>query len=510
MSNQHQEYAPLPVNPEMKILQLGPAALNESVLIGSAALHTAFNEAMQAEPGSDRQPFRQPYDIDIVVSEGVFRHLRAQHPDWQESQFLEGAPRLRGDNYDIGLAWWYPPQHSAYQKVGYEKLRERGWRTQAGITVASLADVSAWKGARNSSQDRKDLAFLQAELHSSTHGPLPWHTMPYEIAAIKSILPEHLQQDPEAQNAIWLAASGLHTVSTLYGHRSIGRANQIIGELELPSYNVAATYHNGFGLLDDLQRLQQHFDTVNAADLQQGRPLTFGTQDQLDGLAADAYSDAVYGNGRRSDNPDRYDELRSASLAEAHALHAGLSLARAGRIHRAILGTAFSEATGDQPGKHSTDPLVRAVTGNDLQILSEPECLESALDLAIEDGMSARFSAARTIGKTMSEHNVRIGSTREGLTFITEHSDARPSSAPDGPSVLQAFTNRLIGNSSFQNPDTGYQPPHDWTLHDSALRRENVAKLGELSSALQSRSITPLDALEQAQQHTAALRTRYL
>src|SRR6185503_16502856 len=105
--------------------------------------------------------------------------------------------------------------------------------------------------------------------------------------------------------------------------------------LERPEFGVPATYHNGFGLVADAHRLQRHLHNIGAP-----------ARDRLLALAIDPYTDAIYGNGRYADNPEGHDELRSAELVRAHALHLGFGRDEANRMYTITLDTTFDEATG--------------------------------------------------------------------------------------------------------------------------------------------------------------------
>jgi len=282
-------------------------------------------------------------------------------------------------------------------------------------------------------------------------------------------------------------------VYTLYGHPQIGQVNQIIGDLELPEYQVPAAYHNGFGLIDDARRLQEHLSAVNAP-----------AGDHLLGLAIDPYTDSIYGHGRFSDNPEGHDELRSAALLRAHALQLGLSQEQADRMYAITLATTFDEATLSQRGKNSTDLLARGVVAVDLQPLAEPSSVETSIDVAIEDGFSRRYSAARTIGRVLCAHGARVRSTTDALLLIDRYADERP--APDSPTVVQAFAARLAQNASFHGT---HEYPVDWTHDNRSMRQDHADKLKDLSDRLLAGEITAVEAHQEAKIHTHAMSTRY-
>lgn len=456
--------------------QLGPAVVENSVVIGSSALNAALPELG-----------RHPQDIDLTVTVDVYRHLREQ-PGWQEAQGSD-RPRILKDQFDVGIDWGDSTT---------EDLKQRGWQMPDGTHVASLADVYSWKQLRGMDKDERDTEAVRERLQDPKQGLLPSHLIEHEYEAVREALPERLRDNPDAQQMIELAANGLAITSILYGDQRIGKVNQIIGEVEKPDYNVAATYHNGFGTAEDAARLQEHLENIGATD-----------EEHLLATAAETYSDAAYGNGRQKNNPRGYDELRAANLAAAHAEAQGLPPEKVKRLRSIILGTTFTEGSGTQQGSEHPDPLVRSVAGIDLQILSEPESVTLGHDIALEDNLSARYSPDRVVGKVLAEHGIRISTTEEGLAFIDAHPDARPADAPDGPTVLQAFANRILGNAVFHDPETGYKPPVGWTLERPEIRRENANKLRELGLKLLAGEISAQESYALAKQHAEELRERY-
>lgn len=480
MSKSHTRLS-TPNTVEAQVLQLGEAIHGDAVLAGSAAIPMALADAT-----------RIPGDINLTVPETTYRYLRGQ-PEWAEID-THDARLLTYGNYAVGMQWAGVP-HTA--------LRQRSWQSEKGIAIACLADIYAQKQARGLPQDKFDTALIRSQLQDHTKPPLPYRIVAHESAMVRSILPERLQHDSEAQTAIYLAANGLARVFTQYGDPRIGRVNQIIGDLELAAYGVPATYHNGFDVLQDMLWLQQHFDNIAAPD-----------EDRLLGIIADAYSDSVYGHGRYSHNPTGHDELRSANLLAAHALTAGFARAQATRLRNAILGTTFDEQTFGQRGHHASDQVVQAVSGVDLQVISTPELVVASFDLAIEDSMSARSSKARTIGRVFAEHSIRISATGQALECIDEFAGARPAGMSDSPTVMQAFAGRFANNAQFNHPDTGYKPPKSWTLHRPAVRLANSAFLQETSQRLMSTDkrikLSAVQAYERAQTYVSDMRRKSL
>jgi len=457
---------------EQAVFGLGDGLADEAVVIGSGAVKLAL-------PG-----FREPNDTDLALSEGAFSYLHSQ-PDWQEVTDPGGATRLLKDGFDVGVGWG---------PTNFEDLKARSWRTPDGLQVAGLPDVYAYKQRRESDLDVYDMTAIRERLHDPAQAPLLARLIPHEVAVARGCLPEELQDDPDAQDAILLAANGMHIVYTLYGHPQIGQANQIVGDVEAPEYQVPATYHNGFGLVDDMQRLQQHLKAIKA-------PI----EDRLLGLAIDPYTDAVYGNGRFRHNPKGHDELRSAELLRARALYLGFSQEQADRKHDITLETTFDEDTGSQRGKDSTDLLARGVVAVDLQPLAEPNSVETSIDVAVEDSFSARYSAARTVGRVLCAHGERVRTTADALLLIDRYATERP--APDGPTVMQAFAGRLAQTTDFHRRH-GY--PADWTFDNKPMREDHAVKLEDLSSRLLAGEIPATEAHQEAKLHTNEMSVRYI
>lgn len=469
-----------PESIEHKVRILGEALLPEMVVVGSAAVHAALRDVA-----------RQPHDIDLAVSEQAFHYLQAQ-PGWHTKTGPEGT-NVRNDNFDVTVNW-------AGQR--FEDLIARSWQTSTGVHFANLADVYANKQHRNTEKDIQDATAIRNRLEDAAEPPLPIHIMPDEIQRVKNILPEWLHDHPDASAAIWIAANGLMNVFIKYGHPNIRRANQIIGTLELPEYQVAATYHNGFHLESDMKTAMGHLAAINAP-----------ASDYLLTLMAVPYADMRYGNGRKSNHPDgkNFDEWLSAHTLKAHARMAGFSENEAERGKAAILGTTFNEQTKVQEGVRNPDPLVRTITGVDFHGLSQPSAVIESMDLAVEDNMSARCSPERILGKVLVEMGVRISRTEQALAVIDEHPDAHPADNPN-QTILQAHAERLRGSARLLDPSTGiYTSPHDWKFDRPDMRSQHAALLREVSARLvsenKSKRITATQAYEIAHAHARKLAT---
>lgn len=460
---------------------LGPQLIPAAVIVGSHAMVAALGESLA----------RTPRNVDVSVDAQMYHILRGR-PDWQEVVNLDNVPLLRHGAYMVGNGWG---------RLTHEGLLERSWHrthvaSEEAVALAGLPDVYAWKQEKGRLIDAEDMARIRARLHDPSLPPLPAEIMPHELAQAVQCLPGHLREGAgEARSDAWIAsrlvANGLHTAYTLYGHPNIGRANQIIGELELPDYGAIATYHNGFGLIRDLHLLQRHLKNISAPD-----------GDLLNALAADPYTDIVYGNGRGK------DERLSADLLYGHAMALGMDARRARRLREAVIATTFDEHTRRQAGAHHSDPLVRAVLGVDLQTLAEPESLEATFAIAFEDGVSARFSPDRPIGRVVAQYGVLIGSLAEGLMFMDEHLDERPAHVPNAKTLREWMAWRLSGNADFHDPDNtvvGHQYPSGWTLDNRTLRRAHARELRDISRFIAAGG-TLAEAFARAHAHTEMMR----
>ncbi|MFI8977143.1 hypothetical protein ACIGO9_29970 [Nocardia asteroides] len=342
---------------------------------------------------------------------------------------------------------------------------------QRYLTLAESTDPVAVTGA----------AAIRARLHDPD-APLPDSATVDQQDRLRAALPDTVLAHLDADRAVALAAAGMYIVETLYGGPVTGRVHPIVGELERPEYAVYAHYHHGFELLDAVSVLHRHFLGTGG-----------DVADFLDAMVADMFSDAVYGNGRFADSTDGYDELRSARLVYGHARSAGYPPQRAQRLRNAVLGTAFSEATGAQAGREDPDPVVAAVAGIDLHILSTRASVAAAIELAIENGCSARFSADRVLGVAAAEAGLRLRDTAAALAFI----DSRPA-------LREWLARTLRGNALFTA--TIYQYPLGWTLEDSGVRTANAALQHELADGLESGELSATEAYAHAQAHKRSSR----
>ncbi|WP_406265625.1 hypothetical protein OH799_18655 [Nocardia sp. NBC_00881] len=510
---------------------VGDMLREEAVVVGDAAVEAALG---QRPPGQDEI-------IELSVPVSMYRRIAAQSEwtpvpstgDEHPHRLVEGRstrrwprrverrPVLGHGRFRVSVGW--------QDLVKHKDLRRRAWRTSHGLRVAGLPDYR-WKRERDLPVDVESAQWVKDFLLSRTCAPLPVEVLSREITEVTGILRTHLSAEailsPDVQRAIRLIAEGLYINRTLYGDSDIGRVNQIYGSFELSEYQVGAFYHNGFGVAEDLHRI-----------LDNGIQQKADIGDILLAMTADAWSDIVYGGGRRSNNPEGYDEKAAAELLFERAQLHGYDLSTAAVLGFAVNATAFDETTGRQAiespdellwrwlSDESMHPLAlrigRWVAGADLQTLSEPDALVGTIALAAEDLMSRRYNEERVFGRVLARVGIRvsvmgrlgkrISQLEEMLRLADKYRHLRPGGiGADGPTVRQAFIARLRGNAGFLDPDTGYRYPDGWVLGNRDMRRDHAAKIREIADKLDNDpDYTLVNALEEAQEHAKRMGEKY-
>lgn len=331
-------------------------------------------------------------------------------------------------------------------------------------------------------------ARIRERLHDLDSARSEW-PVAREIKVIRAELPAEVLADPDADRAVELAARALYVLGVLYpAPDAAGRAGLIVGDLERPEYRALATYHHAGGALTAIGVLVRQLTAIGAS-----------TGDILDAVVADMWSDAVYGNGRRSDSPYGHDERRSADLVQAHALALEYGRERAGRLWSAVMGTTFDERTKAQLGASDPDIVVQAVAGADLHVLATPESTAAALDLVIENLTSARWSPARVLGRTLEQAGNRSRSVPEILAWVDAHTDARPviNGEPAVFTVREMIGNALIGNAGFV---ASHQYPPTWQLDNAAQRARNAEQQHQLGTDLVAGTLTATEVYRRARE----------
>ncbi len=425
--------------------------LDKLIVVGSAAIVLAM--------GKDARPAR---DYDAMGPAEVVHDLSRQ-PEWVPSMQSTGKSQLYSKGrVELGSNDGTWPNMQA--------MMSRGWKTESGLIVGGLPDVSSWKESQRRPHDTIDQDLIRKRLLDPTKPPLDPSVMPSEIELARSILPESALDHPDAERAIRLMGNALFTVFTLYGDPRIGTINRIVGQLEKREYGTLATYHNGHGLVNNSGYLQRYFDSVEGIT----------AEDRLVGAIAELYSDINYGDGRESDKmPGGYDELRSARLAYAHAISVGFSERVARRIEAAVMGTKYDEKTKTQAGYASDDPVVRGVTGVDMQPLVEKESVVEGFNLIPENLSSSRWNTNIPLSRAMAQEGAIIRTTRGAYEFIQSHRGMVPRGSRTGLTLMEE-TIRLVDDvAMFRDPNVswGYKPVRGWKFDNPAARAGHAAKL---------------------------------
>jgi hypothetical protein len=370
-------------------------------------------------------------------------------------------------------------------------------------------------------------------LNSATK--LSREVLAHEIAQITELLQpllDLLEQDQLEwiTPLIELMAEGLFISRVLYGHPDIGRPNHLYGWFERWAHQVKAFYHNGFGLLEDLGHV------LNNGMLHNGMLQDLDQESIIRAIVlamvGDAWADTIYGEGRRRDNPDGYDERASSGLLFDRARLHGIANADALLMAMAVNGTGYNEDTGEQLVQ-DIDALLRLwelnrvqwgkfatiiacwVAAVDLQILSEPDSVERFFELLGEDLMFKRFNRQRVLGRRLRQFGVRPISSVDALqamdTYGTEPEPLEP--GVYGPwmiSANKAGINRMRGNGYFHDPRYGYVAPDGWLLHCWEARLDHAAWLRQAAERKErDPSYTWLQANEDAKKHTEQMRQKY-
>ncbi|GAB2719130.1 YwqJ-related putative deaminase [Nocardia thraciensis] len=448
-------------------------------------------------------------------------------------------PVLQRGSVRVSVGW--------HGVVSHEDLLRRSWRpSQDGVRYAGLPDIYAWSQERDLPEDKLSTEWIKSYLLDPERSPLPEsviaHTRDEVTAMLRSRLPESRIGDPEVRRGIRLAAEGIFISRTLYGDPDVGRANHLYHDVfEKREHWIAAFYHNGTDVIDDLRAI---LDNGLMQDDDIGEIMLT--------IVADAWSDVVYGAGRRSDNPDGYDELKSAELLYRIASHPvyGYDSGAARILGFAVNATGFDEATGTQmiASTASVEELRgrwglsdnefevamrvgRRVAAADLQTLSEPDALVRTIELALEDLMSRRSSPERELGVVLSRPGIRVNDIGKALRLTGLYGRMQPGgySRDDDTSLRRAFIDRLRKSVDFIHPDGGYRAPDGWRLGNPDMRRDHAEKLRKIVDRLESDpgyplldtlwetadrlvdnpGYTPLAAYRDAQSHADAMREKY-
>lgn len=445
--------------------KLGRNVRDNIVIVGSTAMH-------EAVPGT-----RKPKDLDAVGSNELVSWLSEQE-GWERRKLEDGREFVANGEYEIGTHW-------TTMDRAYDALSDRNWENKDGIRIARLSDVTVWKDEAGREKDQQDLQELRDKLKDPNAPPFDWRVTQREADIVRSCLPPHMQDDESLEAGIRLAADGMLAVQAMYGPPETDRVLPIVGSFD----TAPAFYHNGKDLVIDLRYTRRHMDNINAADRAAGREPTFTPNDYVLGFGAQTNADRNYGDGRQKDqppdNPNGYDEYRSGKIVEAHAAYLGVG--SEGRLFNVVHGTTFREGTGEQLGKDSEDPLVRAIAGVDLhKALASYYGIIETFHLIPEDIMSNRWNHLRVLGQVADEEGAEFHTVAEAFDFMDEYANARPAGIPNAPTIMEAGLARGEASARFTHPDTGFQFPYDWSLASRAMRLELVDTTREFMEKIRS------------------------
>lgn len=326
-----------------------------------------------------------------------------------------------------------------------ETVARRGF-AMSGVRYEGLPDIY---GLAQATGDRETEDLIRGYLLSADV-QLPMEATVGEIGRLNSKLPERLQGSPE----LVVAAQGLYAVRTLYG--SLADANS--AHAYRGSYEtevVASLYHN-----------HEHtwHDVTNGVIRQAARAGM--TDDQLSAsVAAAAVHDMVMGHGRQADNPESYDELRSAELAREWLLQAGADESQAQAAYEGVLATAFNEATGGQNVRQEAGfvAVQTAVAGADLSRAAMPYNVQNGFLWPLEDLQRRNSNGLLQFARSKAQRDVGVTSPEVMLAIIDEDAELR-----------QAFGVAVGGNGAFFE---SLHYPEGWLLDDPGQRQKGAAIL---------------------------------
>ncbi|MET8798036.1 GNAT family N-acetyltransferase [Nocardia sp. NPDC004568] len=542
--------------------ELGRLLREQGVVVDSAAVAASLGTWVP----SAAKP------VGLSVPEDVYQLIREHHPEWVElprdsdegrrtvgagaverwPHRSESRPILAYGQFRVSVGWpalvpgwsWRKPESGEQQAddpalyadlqgglpsgerkdlVTHQALKDRAWEDENGNRIAGLPDAYAWTQERDLPADADLAQSVKDYLLSPTRAPLPERILEQEHAEVIEILLEESSRvgkplteealaAPEVRRAVALIAEGVYIARTLYGDPRIGRANHLYGSFELFEQQVGAFCHDG-DLAEGLRSI------VRNGLLQNGR-----FEHILHTMVAAAWSDIVYGYGRKRDSPDSHDEKRSGALLEASAALQGFDEPAVAEMVEAVRATTYNEETQTQSFTFHDDlrqqqaaaasgerrGLGQWNTGEDLHELSTPEMVSNAIALAVEDLMSKRYDLRRLVGRRLARLGMRANFVEEALRVIGIYGASRLDS--DGPTLREAFVARLRGNAAFVDPDaiSGHRYPDGWILGNRDMRRDHAALIRRLIHRLETEPrFSPLDALRAAQEHAKAMDAKY-
>jgi hypothetical protein len=460
-----------------RIHRLGLPA-DEVVLVGSGAV--------EAVVGPEQ---RRAADLDLAVSEGLYRHLREQ-PGITEEFWPGGDPRLKGDGIDVSLGW-------AGKSV--DELRAGGY-TNEGVQVAGLPDVYRYKQDRGDPKDERDLQIVRNRLYGDR--PLPLGVLKGETEFLEGFMPEHLHGHP----ALHVAANGLYVVKTVFGveGESVRTYN---GSVE---QGVPATFHawghSAYGTRDG----QRSMDIANTEAAAAGQPEPFDDRTRLAHAVGYANHDVILGHGRQAANPLAHDELQSADMAVRHLEAVGVADGETlEETHAVTMSTTYSEArrAQDIDPDRGYVPAQEIGAGSDMAPFRRTDAPRNAARLVPEDLSRVGAGYDEPLTRLTNQLNanlepgqtpVRVRSAEDGMRLVDQHPDfpvtkTNADGTTETMTLREAACRHLEGSAGFIE---NYQFPSSWRLGSRDTQVANGAVTRTVAARVRSGEISAVEALQ--------------
>ncbi|MFE9575121.1 hypothetical protein ACFYO1_01945 [Nocardia sp. NPDC006044] len=455
---------------------LGEPIAKQSIVTGPRALEETFG------PGFEHSP-----ELEVSVPDTAALDHLVRQPGWTRMKSRDGRDLVTDGRIRVSVG---------ANGVSHEDLVSRGWRAGDGPLIASVPDTCSLMQRKGSVEDLKNIDEVRRRLHNPENGPLPEHVTHREHQDIRTRLPREALDHPYAHSMIKIASHHVYAVRSLMGHPDILAHDGLPllrhywGPTEAMENGLRATYHNGHGLINDLERGRHNLDALRAQGLE------VRAQDYLSVATSGCAADGRYGGNRagHSVTAADYDERRSGELVRAHAIQEGLPRDVADGMRKQVLGTKFTESTATRPGmqagRFDPDWRVQTLAGEDLDGLGRGHGPLDGTRLFLEDSNSTRVVYKDTNfpngvvrpGRVLIEHGVACDSVADMWRGLDELGHIKP--VIDGvrcaKSLREFGGDHFSRNAGFTHPN-GYQAPPLYLAAHTELavqvRTENAAIL---------------------------------
>ncbi|MFC9433723.1 hypothetical protein [Nocardia sp. NPDC057030] len=434
---------------------LGEPIAKHAIVTGPRALEETFG------PG-----FWNSADLDVSVPDTAALDHLVRQPGWTRMKSRDGRDMVTDGRIRVSVG---------AQEVSHADLMSRGWRIDDGPLVASVPDTCSLMQRHGSVEDLKNIDEVRQRLHNPENGPLPERVTHRENQDIRMRLPSEALDHPYAHSMVKIASHHVYAVRSLMGHPDILAHDGLPllrhywGPTEAMENGLRATYHNGHGLMSDLERARQNLNALRAQGLAEVR-----AQDYLSVGTSGCAADGRYGGNRAgfSITAADYDERRSGELVRAHAIREGLPRDVADGMRKQVLGTKFTESTATRPGmqagRFDPDWRVQTLAGVDLDGLGRGHGPLEGTRLFLEDSNSTRVvykdssfpNGVVRPGRALVEHGVPCDSVADMWRGLDEYGHIHP--VVDGvrcaKSLREFGGDHFSRNAAFMHPN-GYQAP---------------------------------------------------